>query len=524
MKVATSQEMAEIDRQTIEGIGIPGIVLMENAGLSVVECIGERCESLPELCVTILCGKGNNGGDGFVIARHLWNQGCEVQVLLLAEEEAITGDARSNLDILTAMGVPVEELPDGEAWDAYGYDLLSSDLVVDALLGTGIKGPVHGFYQDIIQDLNAVETPVVSVDIPSGLCGDTWEVEGKAVIADLTVTLALPKYAHLFPPAEQYVGELVVADIGIPESVVQASNLQLEVLDADLAPLFPPRPPDSHKGDYGRVLIIAGSRGMTGAATLAGLGALRIGAGLVTILTPSSCHEILEAKLTEVMTHPLPETEVSTLHMDGLDEALRWAEQSDVVVIGPGLGRHEKTDAFVRHLVGQIQQPIVIDADALNAFVSRANELKTNGPPLIATPHPGELARLMEKKTNEIQDDRLAAARAISKTNGIYTVLKGYRSLIVAPGGQAYLNLTGNPGMSSGGTGDVLTGMIGGLLPRLAPDDLHYGVAAAVHLHGLAGDIAAEVMGETSLNASDVIDFLPEAIQEATDSIEEEDE
>jgi len=515
MRVFDARQMREADRRAIEDIGIPSMVLMENAGRQVVSTLESTFESLADMRIAVLCGPGNNGGDGFVVARTLLERSFDVGVYLVGHGADLKGDARANLQILSNLGTDVVEIRDAASWELHGTDVLGADVVVDALFGTGLRSPLSGLAQTIVEDLNASARPVVSIDLPSGLFADTPEVPGPAVHATLTVTLAAPKLSLVLPPAEMFAGNLVIADIGIPRSVIdQVDGSRVELLTREsMRPLIEPRAHDSHKGDYGRVLIVSGSRGKTGAAYLAAMAALRSGAGLVTVAAPASCVPIIASLGAELMTEPLDETPEGTIAFDALDRVLDFG--ADVIAVGPGLGRVPSTAAFVQGLIERSGVPLVIDADALHAFSGEAERLVgRDGVDLIITPHPGEMARLVGLSIDDVQQHRLEVAREFAGSHRVHVVLKGHRTLVAAPDGKAFINLTGNAGMATAGSGDVLTGMIAAWFGQLL--DAEAACKLGVYLHGLAGDLAEADEGEAALIAGDLVDRLGDAVMDLT--------
>ena len=515
MRVLTAEQMREADRRTIEEVGIPSIVLMENAGHRIVSAMHATIRDLAGRRVGILCGRGNNGGDGLVVARLLSQQGLVVRVFLLGRAEEFGGDAGTNLRVAQRLGVSIVEVVDRDTWDGARPDLDECDLVVDAMFGTGLNRPLDDLSSSVAADVNALNVPVVAVDLPSGLSADQTDPIGEAVEADVTVTLAAPKVALLLPPAESWAGDLVIADIGIPLSVIDdLPGTRLELLTPEeVGRLIPPRPNDSHKGDFGHVLVVAGSVGKTGAAALAGLGALRSGAGLVTVATPRSCVSSVSATVPEYMTLPLPDTEDGTLGTDALEVVLGFG--CDVIAVGPGLGTSMSVSALVQGLVERSPLPLVLDADALNVFAADPSRLAgRDGVPIVITPHPGEMARLCQTTSGEVQSDRLNTARRFAKEHQLFVVLKGSGTVIAGPDGATWVNLTGNAGMSTGGVGDVLTGMTAGWLAQLGRAD--HACQIAVFLHGLAGDLASDEHGEVALIASDLVACLGKAVQEVT--------
>lgn len=513
MKILTSSQMKEIDRKAIAELGIPGTVLMENAGIQVVEVLARIVDELGEADVVVVAGKGNNGGDGFVVARHLHNMGLRPSVLLLASKGEVRGDAGVNLGIALNMGIPVAEILSPEDWKRYRKALSRADLIVDALFGTGLTKPAEGLFARVIEDINAAPGLKAAVDIPSGLSSDTANIIGPAVRADLTVTLAAPKIAHVLPPAEDYVGRLFVAPIGIPPALFDDPGLKVELVErGDVLPLFAVREPDTHKGTYGHVLVVAGSRGKTGAASLAAKAALRMGAGLVTVATPASCLPMIARSMDELMTEPLAETPEGTIGGKALSRVLELLKGKDALLLGPGISTHPETVKFVLGLLPRVRVPMVIDADALNIVASKLGVLAALRAPTVLTPHPGEFARLTGLTTEAIFEDRLGVATSFAASHKVYLVLKGHRTFVACPDGCVHVNSTGNPGMATGGSGDVLGGMIASQLAQ--ERDVEAATVSAVYAHGLAGDMGAEALGEKALTAGDIIRFLPKALKD----------
>ena len=514
--VVTAAQMQRLDRQAAEECGIPSLLLMEIAGAETTRELLAAFPQFPAPRAVVLCGRGNNGGDGFVIARRLLARGCSVRTFLLAPRGDVQGDARVNLEILERMGAAPVSVTGAEL-PAVQEALASADLVVDAMLGTGARGAARGLVAEVIGLVNRAGRPVVAVDIPSGLEADLPDAPGPAVRADLTVTFALPKPCLLLYPAAAAAGRVRVVDIGIPGTLLARAGIRLHLLEAaDIRAAFPPRDPAAHKGTFGHVLVLAGSAGKTGAATLCGQAVQRSGAGLVTVGTPESVHDILEGKLTEVMTEPLPETESRTLALAGLDRILRLAEGKAAVAIGPGVGTHPSTQELVRRLVASVGVPVVLDADGITAFAGQPELLARAAGPVTLTPHPGELARLLSIGREEILARRLTLVPETADRLKVTLVLKTARTLIAEPGGQVFLVPTGNPGLASGGTGDVLTGLIAGLAAQGRAPGL--AARAGVFLHGLAGDLAARGIGAEAMIASDVLAALPEAIRQVKEA------
>ena len=512
MRVLNTEQMREADRRTIEDIGLPSIVLMENAGRQTVAAMEAAFETLATSRVAVLCGRGNNGGDGFVVARTLAQRGVEALVFLLGSVAEVQGDARVNLEVLGRVGMTVIEITTAQEWELHFSEVSECDIVVDALLGTGFRGRLTGLLETVVADINELGVPIVSIDLPTGVSADTAELPGEAVEASMTVTLAAPKIPLVFPPADSHAGDLVIADIGIPAPVLdELEGPYLELLTRErMQGILPARAAESHKGDFGRVLIIAGSFGKTGAAHLAALGALRSGAGLVTVATPRSCLPILASMGAEYMTVPLEETPAGTIDFAALDRVVEL--QADVIAAGPGLGQEPATAAFIHGLLERAGVPLVLDADALNAFSGDPDRLLgRDGVDVIITPHPGEMARLIGGTIETVQSDRLRHAREFAASHKVHVVLKGHRTIVAGPDGRSFVNLTGNAGMATGGTGDLLTGMIAAWCAQLL--DAEAACKLAVYLHGSAGDLAETDEGQIALMATDVAARLGDAAQ-----------
>ena len=512
MKLVTGEEMRRLDGLASSRYGIAGLILMENAGLKVAEAAqglsGRRGSCL------ILAGKGNNGGDGFVAARHLLNAGLEVKTFLLAPREEIRGDAAANLATLEKMGAKVYPLLEEKDLQRLNLALLSSDLVVDAIFGTGFKGGARGIPARTIEILNEAAKPVLAVDLPSGLEADSGRVMGPCVRATLTLTMGLPKPGLYLYPGAVYAGEVKVADISFPQALLKGGELRRELLEQHLvAGLLPRRQPWGHKGDYGHLLVVAGSLGMGGAAALAARGGLRAGAGLVTAAVPRSVQQAVAAAAPEVMVRPLPETGEGSLGAEALETLTELAGTCRSVALGPGLSRHSDTALLVHALLPLLKVPVVVDADGLNALAGGMDTLKETKAPLVLTPHPGEMAGLLKTTVAAVQDNRLGAAEEAAKRWGAVVALKGAATIVAAPDGHTYINPTGNPGLATAGTGDVLAGLIGGLLAQGLPPLEAAG--AAVFLHGEAGDLAARELGQRGLVAGDLLTFLPKVLRQA---------
>jgi NAD(P)H-hydrate epimerase len=504
MKIVTASEMRSIDRATSERFGVPSLTLMENAGSAVAEYVLEHYASAHR--IVVLCGKGNNGGDGYVAARKLHEQGREVQVVLLADPEELKGDAKSMFGKLPTAAITVNS-PQAFAKE----NLKRADLYLDAILGTGFKSPVSELYAAAIAILNSSEVPVISVDIPSGAEADAMKPQASTMArSDAIVTFTAPRPAHVFGALTK--GSTCVAQIGSPPEAM-VSSLNLNVITAqDIAATVADRDPVSNKGTYGHVLIVGGSFGKAGSAAMAGISVLRIGAGLSTVATAKSALNTVAGFHPELMTVPLPETEAGTISGEAQTKIEDLAKKKAVLAIGPGISEEPETSQLVRTLVGKLQMPMVVDADGLNAFDGRTNHLYGKGRTLVITPHPGEMARLAGLSIPEVQADRLGVARKFAREHALIVALKGHRTLIVKPDGEAWVNMTGNAGMSTGGTGDILTGMVSGMIAQ-HPKNAFEAVLAAVHLHGLSGDVMRETVGEHSMVATDLLLGLPEAFR-----------
>ena len=515
MHIVTASQMQEMDRRTIQEFGIPGRVLMENAGRGATEVFLKRLYSQGPGRVGILAGRGNNGGDGFVMARYLAQRNIDVKVFLLAKATGMPEDAAANYRLLAASNVPVIEIPDAQAFEANLSDIQHQKYWIDALLGTGLKSEVKGYFRRVIEFINTCDRPVLAVDIPSGLNADTGQPCGACIQATATATFAFAKIGHINFPGARYCGHLDVIDIGIPASMPHTVGVRQQlILVQSIQAIVGCRAADAHKGRTGHVLVIAGSTGKTGAAAMSALSALRAGAGLVTLGIPESLNIALESHLIEAMTVPLPD-QGTGLHLEeAFDTIVRVAEGKQTLALGPGLGTASHTRNLVSRIIREIDLPMVIDADGLNNLSGHTGWLKGRKSATILTPHPGEMARLTGLSTSAIQQDRLTAARRLAEATRTYVVLKGARTVIAEPDGQAWINPTGNAGMAAGGMGDVLTGIIAGLLAQGCPAS--EACRAGVYLHGAAADILARTASRGYL-ATEVMDTVPQAIQQVLD-------
>jgi len=507
MKVVTPDTMRNLDRQAIRDFKIPGLELMENAGRSCAEIIIREFETTGSGQALILTGKGNNGGDGHVIARLLKEKSWTVKVISLAERKLISGDAEVNLNRLDPSLVAFVATKE-ELYEVFRQESRHTNVIVDAMLGTGITDNLRGLYRKAVEMINDSGKPVISVDIPSGIDGATGRILGCAARADITVTFACAKLGHIMYPGMENTGRLFVTDIGIPPELLNQAPGH-EFCDCrGITPLLRRRDRYGHKGNYGHCLFIAASTGKTGAAALCANSAVRAGSGLVTLGVPESLNNILELKTTEAMTFPLPEAPTGHLSADAYPIIKNILHGKDALAIGPGIGTLTGAVALTHNLLESVELPIVIDADGLNALVSDISALKRKKSNAVAlTPHPGEMARLLGMSLPENHEDRIAVALRFARDYGVYLILKGARTIIAAPDGKSAVNGSGNPGMASGGMGDVLTGVVTSLLGQgYSPWDA---CRLAVFIHGYSADIIAETKGEIGITATDVQENIP---------------
>lgn len=509
MKIATAQQMREIDEQAINQYGIPEIVLMENAGVEVAKSIDQVIGKIAGKKICIFAGKGNNGGDGFVAARHLSNQGAKVKVYIIGDAQKIQGAARINLAILQKMRIEVVSVLSERDWDKVKIALALSDCLIDALIGTGFNCELRIEMEKIINMMNDASKPIVAIDLPSGVEANTGKVPVTAIKAVLTVSFGLAKVGLIFYPGAAYAGEILVADIGLPNVLLKGEHIKQNMINTSMVKrLFIKRLPDAHKGSCGKVLVIAGSIGLTGAAVLVSNAALRAGAGVVTLAIAQSLHDIVETKLTEVMTRPLPEVRKGVLGEAALSELLVLAKDYDVIEIGSGLGHDPQTLHLVREFVRQADKQFILDADAIHAYQGIGEQLRKAKIMPILTPHLGEMANLLNLPISEIKADLIGTARATAEKFNVIVVLKSARTVVAYPDGNVYINIRGNAGMATAGTGDVLAGVISGLF---AQGLLSYSAAVTgVYLHAFAGDLVAG-SGMVGLIASDIVNVLPAA-------------
>lgn len=513
MKVVTPAQMREIDSRTINRIGIPGAVLMENAALAVVEEITRSLGCVAGKNIVILAGKGNNGGDAFAAARHLYNKGAVLNVYILADRNSISGDARINLDILEHMDIYPIELTHDSQFDSLINNLRAADLVVDGIFGTGLKGEITGLAEKVIRSVNDEARQVISIDIPSGVDGETGKIPGICVKAHKTVTFGLPKTGLIIHPGCEYTGELTVADISIPAKVINGLDIRLNLIEQKhVSKLIPKRFDNSNKGDYGKILIVSGSTGMTGAGCLAAGAAFRTGAGLVYLGVPASLVSIYDSLLAESVTIPLEDNGNGYLTENCANQVLDRMKHISAAAVGPGMSLNADTCEVVYKIIESSDIPLVLDADALNAVSKDTSILKKLKTEAVITPHPGEMSRLAGITIEDVQNNRIETAREFAARWKMVTVLKGSRTVVAVPDGTVYVNVTGNPGMATAGAGDVLTGVITGLIGQgVKPADA---AVAGVYLHGLAGDIVAKMKGVHGLIAGDLVGSLPYAVRQ----------
>jgi len=513
MKLLKASEMKEIDQRATSDFMIPSLVLMENAGLRLFATIKDLLEDLDHARIVILAGQGNNGGDGLVLARHLINHGAQVDIFLLGDQDNLTQDAAVNYAILERMQADIFKLNQEEHLTRLVTGLLGADLIVDAIYGIGFRGSLNDFETRVVKLVNRTQTVVLSVDIPSGVEADSGKVHGSAVKADYTVTMARPKLGNCLPPGVRYNGELSIADISIPVKLMEDPKYKFHLIEeAMVKDWVLPRQSESHKGTYGHVLVIGGSPGMTGAVMMTSLAALRSGAGLVTAALPESLVTILESAVMEVMSRPLLETNDGCISLDSLPAIENMLGIASVCVIGPGMSRYREANPILRYVLENSGVPVLIDADGLNALEGDTSILKDRQIPIIITPHPGEMSRLTGLSIESIQENRIEAARSFAVNYRVTVVLKGHQTVVAAPSGEVFINNNGNPGMATAGSGDVLSGIIAGLVAQ-GLRALQAAVAG-VFIHGHCGDQATHTKGQRGLIAGDLIDHLPHTIRE----------
>jgi len=510
MYILNKEQMQEADRITISEYGVPSIVLMENAALSVLKIIEEKFPDISR--VAVLCGKGNNGGDGLALARHLFNKGYDTKIYLFAKPKDLKGDPKINFLICQKMGIEIKSVPSEKQFYEIFPQLFDYPLIVDGLFGTGIDKPLEGFWANVVEAINSLKSIILSIDIPSGLSSSTGEVLGPAIKADVTATFGAYKIAHIFPPASNYCGKVHLFEIGIPRELI--SNISKLILSNKnvLRNFIPYRKMESHKGNFGHLVVVAGSKEKPGALSMSALGALRCGVGLLTCASVESALSVLHSHSYEAMGLILDQTPDGTIALSSLPKILNFLEDKDALVLGPGLSLNEETQEFIRRLVLNTSIPVVIDADGLNAFSKNLKLLKARKGDKILTPHPGELSRLLDVPLEDIKKDRIKYAKETVKESGSIVVLKGFLTLTANPNEVIWVNPTGNPGMATGGMGDILSGMIGAFLAQKI--EAFKSAPLAVFLHGLAGDLAAKTKTEEGLIPRDLIEKIPDSFLE----------
>jgi hydroxyethylthiazole kinase-like uncharacterized protein yjeF len=517
MKAITSLQMRELDKVASAEFDIPGVELMRRAGRGVASIVAYIAEHghMGDPFIQLVAGRGNNGGDAFAAACFLHEEEFEVEVLLAGSSSEVKGDALRHLGKMRASGIPLTELPTKESWEDALHDADSGGIIVDGVLGIGVNGPARGPIGGAIHYINRIsdDNIVVSIDVPSGLDADTGASPGETVVADVTATIGLPKTGLLTPQAVPFVGSLDVISIGIPSDLASQYVCKRELITGwDARRHLPRRPRMAHKGQYGHVLIIGGATGFAGAAALAARAAVRSGVGLVSVLTPRSVYPIVAGGSLESMTHPGVETETGSLAILNWEVWKSRLSEFDAVVVGPGMTRHPDTAMWVRHLLKECRRPLLLDADALNSLEGSPDLLAHAQCPVIITPHPGELARLLGCSTADIQSDREGAAEKIARLTKAIIVLKGAGTIVTQEGRALHINMTGNPGMATGGMGDVLSGVLGGMLAQSLPP--FEAACAGVFLHGRAGDNAMWRQSQAGLTAGTVIEELPAVFRE----------
>lgn len=526
MKVVTARQMAELDRVATETYGIPSLVLMENAGRSCAERIlrilQDKVGIPEEASVAVVCGRGNNGGDGLVIARHLHNRGVYVEVFLLADEEQLSRDARLQHEIVKKLDIERRLIRDAEGVDDLRQFLEEVHVCVDAILGTGLSSPLEGIVRDVVETINLSMATVFAVDVPTGIDATSGRILGEAIRADYTGTFGLLKLGQVLLPGSIHCGETDVYDIGIPSKAVFDADIKTEALEERVVKsMFSIRPPDFHKGDAGRVFVVGGSPGMTGAPCLAGRAAMRMGAGLITVIAPESLRPVVESKLLEVMSAGVRDGGTGHFRTDAVPEILEKAARADFLVVGPGLGMYDGVKEFMAELIPKIRAPFLIDADGLNALEGQVNVLRSATVPCIVTPHPGEMSRLTGESIEAIEASRIGTALHFAEEERVTVILKGARTVIATPKGDVFINTTGNPYMASGGMGDALSGIVAALASQgLSPIDA---ACAGAFLHGMSADILVRLHPMSPVSATDVIENIREALQKTLgEPVEEE--
>jgi NAD(P)H-hydrate epimerase len=509
MKLVTAKQMQSLDRAAIDGHGIPSLTLMERAGTGVANAAHEIAAKKRGAAV-VVCGRGNNGGDGLVAARLLIERGLDVFVFLMARPADLSADAKANWERLVPLTTHLHEILSFDDLMPHHPTIAGASVIVDALFGTGLMREITAPVRQIIEYLNSVKRPIVAVDIPSGLSADKGAPLGISIKANVTVTFGLPKLGLYIGEGSEYAGRVSVCDIGIPSEEVEKLGTKYHLTDESMVKsLFAPRVNESHKGSFGHVGVIAGSGGKLGAGYLASMAALRSGSGLVTYFLPETAFEKFDARYPEIMCEPIPDKGRAHFHPDGAKALVSKADKISVIAMGPAMGTHDETREFEHALIGSLDKPMVIDADGLNNL--DLGQIKRRRNPIVLTPHPKEFSRMIGSSTDKVQKDRFNLAIEFASQNNVCLVLKGYHTVIATPDGRAFVNPTGGPAMASAGMGDALTGLIAGLIAQGISADMS--AVAGTFLHGFAGDIAKDEIGDRGVVASDVIKRIPKALK-----------
>lgn len=513
MKVVDGIQMKRLDQKALEEYRIPGIILMEQAGMAVADEVLKEIQRQENNKVMIICGLGNNGGDGFVTARHLFQRGIAVKVRIIGDVARVTGDTKTNYDILRKLKLDIKMLLDLQDIEKLSTEVDHCSIIVDAICGTGLNRDMSGLWKELIHTMNRSDKYILSIDIPSGVSAGTGNILGNAVRANKTVVLQLPKVGNINYPGAEYSQTMVIKDIGIPKEIIEQDNLNIHLITEEMIKsILPRRKNDTHKGNYGKAYIVAGSTGMTGAAMLTCEAVLRSGAGLLKVAIPQSLNSIMETRLIEAITVPLPELKKGVVGISDIEKIIKTMKESNVIAIGPGSGQTRELEEVLRNICEEATIPMVLDADALNSLAHRLDILNLLKTTAVLTPHIGEMARLTNLPIEEIQRNKIQIAIEFAKKWKVILILKGARTVVASPEGKIFINTTGNPGMATAGSGDVLTGIITGFLAQgVQPFDA---AIAAVYIHGTAGDRAANRMGEYGLMAGDIVLELPLAIKE----------
>lgn len=511
MKLATNEQMTQINKIAIKEFSIPGIVLMENAGFAMLHEIVKDFD--PTNRIVIICGNGNNGGDGFVLARHLHQRGYGVQIFHVGYPEHLIGDSEINYKIVNKLQIPMTRIHGEKDLPDLFVELSRCNLVVDCLIGTGMPSSANGVDVKIINAVNDATCKVYSVDMPSGVGGNDGRVSNAAIRADKTITFSLPKVGNILFPGAAFNGELIIKDVGIPIEVIDEVPMNYELITRSMVvDMIPKRERNSHKGYYGKARMIAGSMSMAGAAILTTKAALRSGLGMARLYVPDSINHIMKTAVPELITIPFQELRKGVIGINHIDTILKDAPDSDVFTIGPGCGISFELEEIVKNIIEKVPSPIILDADALNVLAKDVSVLNLKTSPIIITPHMGEMSRLTGKPLDEIIDNPVSTARDFAIEWQVYVVLKSARTVVATPEGKVYVNINGNSGMSTAGTGDVLTGIITGMVGQgLSPLNA---AIVGVFIHGMTGDRVAERLGEHGLLAGDLVEALPYTLKE----------